>query len=90
MLEHANQDEGVFLKFLLASGFRDREVRHVYLARHGFSEQFGAAAQQEIQLRTIRNPFVIQKHRSTFDLLRYRTPQEASYAGDIRDKQTRF
>jgi len=29
MLEHANQDEGVFLKFLLASGFRDREVRHV-------------------------------------------------------------
>jgi len=29
MLEHADQDEGVFLKFLLASGFRDREVRHV-------------------------------------------------------------
>src|SRR5258708_23575194 len=29
MLEHADQAEGVFLKFLLASGFRDREVRHV-------------------------------------------------------------
>jgi integrase/recombinase XerD len=29
MLEHADQDEDVFLKFLLASGFRDREVRHV-------------------------------------------------------------
>jgi integrase/recombinase XerD len=29
MLEHADQDEGIFLKFLLASGFRDREVRHV-------------------------------------------------------------
>jgi integrase len=29
MLEHADQDEGVFLKFLLVSGFRDREVRHV-------------------------------------------------------------
>ena len=29
MLEHADPNEGVFLKFLLASGFRDREVRHV-------------------------------------------------------------
>jgi len=29
MLEHADQDEAIFLKFLLASGFRDREVRHV-------------------------------------------------------------
>jgi integrase len=29
MLAHADQDEGAFLKFLLASGFRDREVRHV-------------------------------------------------------------
>ena len=29
MLEHADQDEGVFLKFLLGSGFRDREARHV-------------------------------------------------------------
>jgi integrase/recombinase XerD len=29
MLKHADQDEAVFLKFLLASGFRDCEVRHV-------------------------------------------------------------
>jgi integrase/recombinase XerD len=29
MLEHADQDEAIFLKFLLASGSRDREVRHV-------------------------------------------------------------
>ena len=29
MLRHADQDEAIFLKFLLASGFRDREVRHV-------------------------------------------------------------
>ncbi len=29
MREHANQVEGIFLKFMLASGFRDREVRHV-------------------------------------------------------------
>jgi integrase len=29
MFAHADQDEGAFLKFLLASGFRDREVRHV-------------------------------------------------------------
>ena len=29
MLQHADQAEGVFLKFLLVSGFRDREVRHV-------------------------------------------------------------
>ncbi len=29
MLGHADQNEATFLKFLLASGFRDREVRHV-------------------------------------------------------------
>lgn len=29
MLRHADQDEEIFLKFLLASGFRDREERHV-------------------------------------------------------------
>ena len=29
MLGHADQIEGIFLKFMLASGFRDREVRHV-------------------------------------------------------------
>jgi len=29
MLKHATQDESIFLKFLLASGFRDREVRYV-------------------------------------------------------------
>ena len=29
MLKHADQNESIFLKFLLASGFRDREVRHV-------------------------------------------------------------
>lgn len=29
MLSHADDDEATFLKFLLASGFRDREVRHV-------------------------------------------------------------
>jgi integrase/recombinase XerD len=29
LLSHATSDEGIFLKFLLASGFRDREVRHV-------------------------------------------------------------
>lgn len=29
LLRHATSDEGIFLKFLLASGFRDREVRHV-------------------------------------------------------------
>ena len=29
MLKHADQDEAIFLKFLLGSGFRDREVRYV-------------------------------------------------------------
>jgi integrase len=29
LLRNADEDEGIFLKFLLASGFRDREVRHV-------------------------------------------------------------
>lgn len=29
LLRHAEEDEGIFLKFLLGSGFRDREVRHV-------------------------------------------------------------
>jgi integrase/recombinase XerD len=29
MLNQANHVEGIFLKFMLASGFRDREVRHV-------------------------------------------------------------
>jgi integrase len=29
MLGVAHQEEGIFLKFLLSSGFRDREVRHV-------------------------------------------------------------
>ena len=29
MLKHATQNEALFLKFLLASGFRDREVRYV-------------------------------------------------------------
>jgi integrase len=29
LLRHAEPDEAVFMKFLLASGFRDREVRHV-------------------------------------------------------------
>ena len=33
MLEHADPDEALFLKFLLASGFRDREVRRCCLAR---------------------------------------------------------
>jgi integrase/recombinase XerD len=29
MLKHADQNESIFLKFLLGSGFRDREVRYV-------------------------------------------------------------
>lgn len=29
LLRHAEEDEAIFLKFLLGSGFRDREVRHV-------------------------------------------------------------
>ena len=29
LIEHANQDEAIFLKFMLGSGFRDQEVQHL-------------------------------------------------------------
>jgi integrase len=29
MLHHANQDGAIFLKFMIGSGFRDREAQHV-------------------------------------------------------------
>ena len=53
MLQHADPDEAILIKFCLSSGFRDREIRYVTWRDIDFRNSRGARYRQtDLELQT--------------------------------------